>query len=301
MSTLRKSAGWLVASALLGAFGLALAVGAAVGLASGLEYYLLPYEQRIESELRFMYGPGAGLGLFYGVFGTFLMCAMLLYTLRKWLIQVTALGNVVHWLRFHIICGVMGPVFILMHTAFETPRGLIAVGFWCMVLVALSGAFGRYVYGWFPRMQGGQALAWSEARETLLDLRGELVAATASSHGDQIGQAVSLVRDLDMQAHTVVGLWRLRGEMGRRRGEMNRLLASAGLPPEVQAHARGMLHEQLRLKGGVESMRVVGRLFRYWHLFHRPLAGAMYLIVSLHVLTAILFGGAIGTLMELFT
>ena len=44
-----------------------------------------------------------------------------------------------------------------------------------------------------------------------------------------------------------------------------------------------------RTKRNLEAMRVSKRLFRWWHLFHNPLALAMYLIASLHVLEAVLF------------
>lgn len=301
MRTDERGMAWTVTTAVLVGFALLLCAGFIAGLIGGLPLYALPLEAQLESEMKSLYGPGGGIGVGFGLLGTGLMLAMLLYTIRKWLIQVTALGNVVHWLRFHIICGIMGPLFILLHTAFRMPRGLIAVGFWCMVLVALSGVFGRYVYGWFPRMQGGRALAWQEAEDALVDLRGELVAATATVHGDSIGQAVSLARDLDMEAHTVFGLVRLHREIGRRRSAMNGLLAQAALPADVHGHASSMLHEQLRLKGGLESMRVVMRLFRYWHLFHRPLAGAMYLIITLHILSAVLFGGALSAFAELWS
>jgi hypothetical protein len=39
-------------------------------------------------------------------------------------------------------------------------------------------------------------------------------------------------------------------------------------------------------------------MFRYWHLFHRPLASAMYVIVALHVLFAVLIGGSLSHLAQ---
>ncbi len=290
---------WYLASLLLGLFAVALVAASVLGFVAGLPFYVLGDTARDESELRSIFSAGGTAGVGFGLLGTGLMVAMLLYTLRKWLLRWSFLGDVGHWLRFHIICGVMGPVFILLHTSFHWPRGLIAVGFWCMVLVAASGVFGRYVYGWFPRLAGGRAMAWNDAQERLADLRAELVVATACARGDRIGQAVSLVQDLDMEAHSVHDLMRLNRELLRRRAKMRSLLKEAELPTDVNRRASAMLAEQLRLKGGLESMRVASRMFRYWHLFHRPLAAAMYLIVAFHILGAVLFGGAFAPLYAL--
>jgi hypothetical protein len=242
---------------------------------------------------------GAGGGVAAGLLGTGLMVVMLVYSARRLLIRVKWLGGLQKWLSFHIVCGIMGPLFILVHAGLHWPRGLIAIGFWCMVLVALSGTFGRYVYGFFPRLENGQAMALSDAMDALTDLRAELVAATVDSRSHAIGEAVQLVQDLEFKADSFVDLVRLNREVGRRRARIAELLGSAGLSADVASEAERTLWEQLKLKRGLESSRVVFRLFRYWHLFHRPLASAMYVIVLVHVSVAVLFGNSIGKLAEL--
>ena len=287
----------LVPWAILVAFTCVLA-GLFLGIVTwGHSYYVLELVARDRHELHPVLAPGGSVGMALGLLGTGLMVAMLAYSVRKSLVRSTWLGSTSHWLRFHIVCGVMGPLFILLHSSFHLPRGMIAVGFWCMVLVALSGGFGRYVYSWFPRMEGGRELAWDEAAAQLTDLRIQLVASTASEHGPSIGQAVALVRDLDFQATSVLDLVWLRWEVFVRWRTIRGLLRRSDLEHSARASAQATLAAQLRLKAGLESMRVAGRLFRYWHLFHRPLASAMYLIVALHILGVFVFGRGLEPLL----
>jgi len=239
---------------------------------------------------------GGGMGIALGMLGTLLMFIMLLYTLRKKLVRVEGLGSLSRWLGFHIICGIMGPVFIIIHAGFVWPKGLVAVAFWCMILVALSGVFGRYVYSFFPRKAGGRALAWDETQTQLADLRAELVAETADSNSAAVGEAVRTVQDFTEEVSSVLDLVRLAAEVRRRKKKVRALLKQARLPSAAQSRAWTTLNDQLELKRGLEASRVAGRLFRYWHLFHRPLAGAMYVIVSLHVAGAILLGGSLAQL-----
>ena len=91
----------------------------------------------------------------------------------------------------------------------------------------------------------------------------------------------------------------LNRDLYQRRRQINRLLKEADLDPAARRQATVALSEQLRLKRGLEASRMAHRLLRYWHLFHRPLAGAMYVIALLHIAFAILIGGSLSRLLEL--
>ncbi|MEZ4322354.1 MAG: hypothetical protein R3F61_33080 [Myxococcota bacterium] len=282
----------------VGLVGFATALGAlAIGVFGyGLGYYLTPLELRVDHPLDSTLRPGATGGLWLGVLGTALMIAMLSYTVRKFFLRFTFLGAPAHWLRFHIICGVMGPVFILLHSGLAMPHGLIAIGFWCMVLVALSGVFGRYIYGHFPRTAAGRSEDLLAAYENLAQLRADVVAASPQAHGESIASAVALVRDLDRPATSVLQWVLLDFEVRRRRRLIPIHLERAGLPPAARETVARRLIDQLRAKRDVEAWTVTSRLFRLWHLFHEPLAKAMYIIVFLHILQAVLIAGSLKNL-----
>ena len=265
----------------------------------GAAYYALPKELRPSSPLYDLLRPGAGLGLAFGVLGTTLMLAMLSYTVRKAIGGFGFLGSPSWWLRFHIICGIMGPIFILHHAGFVQPKGLIAVGFWCMILVAASGSFGRYVFAQFPRAVSGLQVSYASAREALAELRARVVEETRGAlRPDKVATAVALARDLDAKASGILGLLRVDAALRWRALKIRALLWQSGLPWSAQRSVARELKSQLRLKRNLEVAEVARRLFRYWHIFHAPLAQGMYLVVIAHVLQAILLGGSLLALGE---
>ncbi len=300
MSVVGTLLGRFIVTVLTGLFAGGIAVALAGTLYVGRDYFRLPRDLRPEHELHNLLGAGGSLGVALGLLGTALMVAMLLYTLRKALPRVRILGPTSGWLQFHIVCGIGGPLAIVLHAGLVWPRGLVAVVFWCMVAVALSGAFGRYVYALVPRATGGRALQWDDALERLADLRAEIVAETADVDPAALGRAVESVQDFDHDVRGVTDLLSLQRDLRRRRRSLDAHLADAGLDGTLRGRTRGALLEQLKLKRGLEASRVAGRLLRYWHLFHRPLAGATYVIVAFHVATAVLFGGSLSQLSNLW-
>lgn len=297
---MNRSIGQRIARAALTVFAIDLALVLVAIPIWGFDYYRLDGAEREVHPLHHVLASGAGGGVLMGMMGIGLMVAMLAYSLRKRFASVKWLGPQSLWLVFHLICGVTGPLFIVLHTGLKMPSGLVAIAFWCMLLVAGSGIFGRYVYGFLPRLESGRAMAWKDGMARLATLRGELVMATAGSHSHAIGEAVAQVRDLDKRADSIPGLFRLDREVRQRRATIHTLLASADLDIAARAKVAGALDEQLQLKRSLEASRVAYRMFRYWHLFHRPLASAMYTIVAIHVFVALVFGDSLGHVAALF-
>lgn len=267
-------------------------------LAYGGDYYVLAREARPEHALHAMLRPGGPLGLCLGIGGTVLMTVMLTYTLRKWLLKVRWLGPPSWWLRFHMLCGVLGPLMIVVHAGLVWPRGFVAIAFWCMVVSALSGLFGRYVYGHIPKTAAGRRMDLGKAREAMVDLRADLVALTQGANEEAINEAITLARDLEWKKSGVTSLFALDWVVRQRARGIRTALAGSGLPRDVQRDASTTLTAQLTMTRDVEVWELSRRLFRYWHLFHMPLAQAMYLLVALHVFYAIVFGGSIATLLS---
>lgn len=257
----------------------------------GAPYYLLDEAARPDSDLHIWFRPGARVGLLNGVIGTVLMVVMLVYSVRKWAGQAPSLGAPEWWLRFHQVCGIMGPVFIILHSGIQWPSGLVAVGFWCMLLVALSGIFGRYLFGHFPKAVADKSNAMRHVRRQLHDLRDRLVAETGETEDGDLVHAVQLSRSIDDRPNTLLGLALLDLEVARRKEHVRVLIWRSRLKPPVKRAATRALTRQLDLAKSIASWNVARRLFRYWHLFHEPLAVAMYGIIVFHVSTALLFGG----------
>jgi len=73
-------------------------------------------------------------------------------------------GNPRHWLDFHVLMGIAAPVLVTFHSSFKF-SGLAGVAFWIMVIVALSGFVGRYIYAQIPRSLGFAEVSLKDAKE----------------------------------------------------------------------------------------------------------------------------------------
>jgi hypothetical protein len=294
--TARELAGWVF----LGAFTVTFLWVAAMVMLIGLPYYIVPNAERAAHAYDQTLGSNRIVGLLLGIVGTFLMHVMLLYTVRKWLPLTGFMGGSQFWMRFHMLCGLLGPLYIVLHGEIKLPTGFIAIGFWCMVLVAISGFFGRYLFGYFPAAAQDLKLDLQQAQRRLSELRAQLVADTRDATGGHIQQAVALAKNLEFEPQSLGELIVLDADVRRRVDLIRIMLHRAKLPKEARRRAETTLVEQLFLRRSMAGFDTARRMLRYWNLFHQPLAIAMYLIVWIHIGYALFYGGSLGTLLSVF-
>ena len=197
----------------------------------------------------------------------------------------------------HVICGLLGPLFIVLHGGMTLPDGFTGIGFWCMVLVAVSGFFGRYLFGYFPQTAHDLRGNLQQAQERLSKLRAQLVAETRDATVEAVGKAVKLVKNFEFEPQSIGELIILDAEVRRRADLVRIMLHRAKLERPARRRAESTLLEQLAMRRSLAGWEVARKLLRYWNLFHQPLAIAMYLIVVVHILYAVVFGGVIATLL----
>ena len=129
--------------------------------ASGWDYYRLPLIERPLSAEHNAFKPGGNWGHGLGVVGSLLVIGgVLMYMLRKHVRWMRAWGNLRVWLTVHIFLCVLGATLVTFHTALKV-GGFVAISFWCMIGVVVSGVLGRYVYVRIPRDIRGQTITAS--------------------------------------------------------------------------------------------------------------------------------------------
>ena len=70
------------------------------------------------------------------------------YPMRKRFKIFKGKGSIVPWLRFHVFVGVMSPLVILFHTAFQWGNQLATTTYFSVLIVFVTGLIGRFIYGW---------------------------------------------------------------------------------------------------------------------------------------------------------
>jgi len=256
----------------------------------GLDYYRTPLITRPRHELFWLLKPGGTLGHAYGVAGSALMLAMLVYTLRKRLRFLRRWGKLRGWLRFHIFCGIFGPLLIVLHSSFKV-QGLVALSFWSMVLVALSGFLGRYLYLQIPRRASGVEMSLQEVEALGDELEGRL--RQEFGLGEEIVARIAGIGDASARPGRpllllLLGLpfdgLLLRARMrGLRRGVGHRAVPRLAELLEL-AVRRADLRRRALLWHRLQA------LFHYWHVLHKPFAVVMYIFMFVHIGVAIATG-----------
>jgi hypothetical protein len=93
-----------------------------------------------------LFEAGDDIGYWLGVAGGVMMLTLFSYPLRKYVKVFQNLGRVKVWFWFHMVLGISGPIVILVHSTFRVGSINAAVALYSMIIVALSGVVGRFIY-----------------------------------------------------------------------------------------------------------------------------------------------------------
>lgn len=226
-----------------------------------------------------------------GIVGSAMLLLLLLYSLRKRSTRMARLGSPAKWLSVHIFFGTVGPILITLHTTFKV-SGLVAVSYWSMVAVALSGIFGRYLYRQIPRNILGTAHSTGEVRATMAVLEREMQALGMSAEHvaaaiQRSGTSFAGSGRMSALMHLVVsGI-----ALGRRSRRMARSYASRkGLGPAETEALGTLMHERFILERRMAVLDHVKEVFHYWHVIHKPFAYLMLIIMVVHIGVSIALG-----------
>jgi hypothetical protein len=262
----------------------------------GIAYYAAPVSERVRAPLHALLRPSGPVGQSFGILGLSLFLFMWLYPLRRkfrWLAWTGTLGD---WIRIHAVVGLALPILVAVHAGWRF-SGLIGLGYWSMLLVSLSGMVGRYLYGRIPRSRTGIELSIDETVNRRRAMVTEIAAAL-----DLDPVAVSRTLDAPLEPAPAQGL----GGALRRLAldDLHRWLAVRRLrrewttprpghprvDPAMIAHALKLARREIALGQQLRMLDGTQRLFRFWHVAHRPVAITALLAVLVHVVVVVAMG-----------
>jgi hypothetical protein len=257
-------------------------------LAEGASYYATPLAERARHADYWTLKPGGTLGLRFGLAGLLMMTLMHAYSARKRLKPLRKAGPLRSWLDYHILLGILGPLFVVLHSSFKV-GGLVAISFWSMVAVALSGVFGRYLYLQIPRTRAGEELTLAEVEKADRELARRL--------REEFGASEAFLARLDAASTPPPGAFpsilgaMLLEDLHLRRPPWVGLVRSLGdLPPPVGRELAAVVRQKALLRRRIRLWDALHRFFHHWHVVHKPFAIVMYLFVVVHVAVATLAG-----------
>ncbi len=260
---------------------------------NGYDYYTTPLEERFFNPNNEMLKPSGVIGHGIGILGSLMMIfGVALYMLRKRVKVFFRMGYLKHWLEFHIFLCTVGPILVLYHTAFKF-GGIVAISFWSMVAVVLSGVVGRFIYVQIPRTIQGNELDIKQISEMSSDI--SLRLSRELSRGEEIAYKIEQLTAVDYKKKITFGksvlfilkdFFNVRFVLRELKKEMHKLNISKLKIKEVLKLAKS----KMVLSRRITMLRTMQRLFKYWHIVHLPFAITMFAIMLIHVAVTIIFG-----------
>lgn len=234
--------------------------------------------------------PSGAIGHGLGIIGSLLMIiGVSAYMARKRFRWMSRLGLLKHWLEFHIFLCTLGPILVLFHTAFKF-GGIVAISFWSMVAVFLSGVIGRFIYIQIPRTIEGRELSQSEVRDRKRQLE-EKFEQEIKLNSESMDLIQKLLSDVRKENNNIItGFISNYFSDIKRIKRIKTLLKRQGLARNEIENTISLVKNDISLSRKINRLNMMQNLFKYWHVAHLPFALVMLIIMVIHVVVTIVFG-----------
>lgn len=272
----------------------------AVGLSSAgtilvrnYDYYVLPDEERPYHDRYDQLKPSGIESHGYGIIGsTMIIIGVITYSSRKRVRAFNQVGKIKYFLEFHIFLCLLGPLLVLYHTTFKF-GGIVAVSFWSMSAVAMSGIVGRYLYVQIPKGIQGDELDIRELEKTNLVLKETLYGQYGLDEID-LKKIDSLAVPKNQASSSLVALllFFIIGDITMR-SRLQKIVRHLHARSVDAAMARSVVKiaaERIKLMRRIQFMEQLKNYFHYWHVIHLPFTFIMFIILFVHIAVAVVFG-----------
>lgn len=242
---------------------------------------------------------GDDVGYWLGVVGGSMMLLLFSYPLRKHFRFAHSWGRIKWWFLVHMLLGVGGPLLILLHSTFRIGSLNAGAALFSMLIVALSGVVGRFLYSRVHRGLRGEEVTLKELQAYVApqqeDVRSKLAFAPKvearlkafeqAEHNAKPGwltyfrQAFWLpIQLLLVYRQCVADLHRPVRKLGEHHGWSAPELARR----ERQARKLARLYLIAVVK--VAQYTAFEKLFSLWHVAHIPFVYLLVLSSVVHVI-----------------
>ncbi len=242
------------------------------------------------------------MGYYFGYVGGVMMLLMLLYPLRKHVGWARNWGPLRYWFMLHMVFGIGGPVLVLFHSTFHVKSLNASVALYSMLLVALSGIVGRFIYkrihiGLYGRKSNLEELQKAVDFRQAKEKRASVILIEATGVGDKLKQFrdAAFTQGLAFPARAVRFMtfdWR-RHKLAKHchhelwRGVVQLANAKGWDKQQQDKHFQDVLRYVKEYLTNVQlaaQFTVFERLFRLWHILHTPFVWLLGISGIVHVI-----------------
>ena len=257
----------------------------------GYAYYNTSLEERYFHPDNSNLKPSGFLGHGMGILGSLLMIlGVSLYMVRKRYRIFSRLGILKHWLEFHIFLCTLGPILVLFHTTFKF-GGIVAISFWSMVAVFLSGIVGRFIYIQIPRTIEGRELSLNEIKDMKGDI-GEKLINSIQMDEESYKVIVDTINTRSEHHYSNFFVRTFKKYRSDRKSirSVKAVIKGNNLAKSQQNEVLKLVNHEISINRRIDRLVTMQNLFKYWHVAHLPFALVMLVIMVIHVGVTIVFG-----------
>ena len=262
----------------------------------GAPFYTASLAVRARHPWRAWLQPSGYIGQSAGIAAFVIFLFLWLYPLRKKWKALRWTGSVARWLDVHVTTALVLPLLLAIHAAWRSD-GLIGLGLAAMLVVIASGIVGRYLYTRIPRARNGIELTRDEVAAQRRELIQTLAAATGLTP-DALETTLHGGQGADEDGNPLrVLLGLVANDLFRWRRTRQLRARWAALTPGNRRLDEKQLREALRLAGRELALEqqsrmldATHRVFKYWHVAHRPFALTALVAVVIHVAVVVAVG-----------
>jgi hypothetical protein len=239
------------------------------------------------------------VGYWIGVAGGVMMLILFGYPLRKHFAFARNWGHMKWWFWFHMALGIGGPWLILVHSTFRVGSLNAGVALYSMIIVALSGVVGRFIYRHVNKGLRGEEIGLQEL-QVFAGLHKD-DARSRLSFAPEVEARLKAFEELQLKAKAGWGTyllqvfwlpvqrWRAyRDCVVALRAPLKRLAKHNGWPRAelIKHHRRALklVSSYLDAVVGVAQFTAYERLFALWHVAHIPFVYLMVISAIVHVI-----------------
>lgn len=260
-------------------------------LVYGKDYYVTPVGERHSHVQHELLKPSGFIGHGAGIAGSLCMLTGVFgYMARKRIRRFGKMGYLKHWLEFHIFLCSLGPVLVLYHTSFKF-GGIVAISFWSMAAVVISGIIGRFIYLQIPRSIEGRELSLAELNTRETDFQHELIKKLGVEQSWIKFSSISEDKVSHNTSKNIIS--RIFSRLKEERTMManfKKELRNKKIHGHNYQILKRIFRAKIILNRRIAWLTFMQDLFRYWHVAHLPFALIMLVIMIVHVFVAVFFG-----------
>lgn len=257
----------------------------------GAGYYLTDLDQRFFHDQNEGFKPSGIIGHGLGIIGSAMMIVGVFgYMIRKRNRKFSRVGVLKYWLEFHIFLCTLGPILVLFHTSMKF-GGIVAVSFWSMIAVVISGVIGRFIYIQIPRTIEGREMSLNELNG-LKESFFEDVQSKYKISNETLDFFNKSMEEKNYSDKTFM-ISKVSARLSFERELLKKIAVNLKIQKMSDRNRRKVLRifkNEIILNRRIVWLTTMQNYMRYWHVAHLPFAIAMLIIMLIHVVVVVLFG-----------